>query len=55
LQEVRSVLPNNIGVAFVTADGREDAKPKFFKANTIDVLNIQEIQDLPGLLGRYRG
>lgn len=55
LQEVRSVLPNNIGVAFVTADGRDDAKPKFFKANTIDVLNIQEIQDLPGLLGRYRG
>ena len=55
LQEVRSVLPNNIGVAFVTADGREDAKPRFFKANTIDVLNIQEIQDLPGLLGRYRG
>ncbi|MEN9603480.1 MAG: hypothetical protein RLZZ06_328 [Actinomycetota bacterium] len=55
LQEARSVLPNNIGVAFVTADGREDAKPKFFKANTIDVLNIQEIQDLPGLLGRYRG
>lgn len=55
LQEARSVLPNNIGVAFVTADGREDAKPKFFKASTIDVLNIQEIQDLPGLLGRYRG
>lgn len=55
LQEVRSVLPNNIGVAFVTADGRDDAKPRFFKANTIDVLNIQEIQDLPGLLGRYRG
>lgn len=55
LQEVRSTLPNNIGVAFVTSDGREDAKPKFFKANTIDVLNIQEIQDLPGLLGRYRG
>lgn len=55
LQEARSTLPNNIGVAFVTSDGREDAKPKFFKANTIDVLNIQEIQDLPGLLGRYRG
>jgi uncharacterized protein (DUF58 family) len=55
LQEARSTLPNNIGVAFVTADGRPDAKPKFFKANTIDVLNIQEIQDLPGLLGRYRG
>lgn len=55
LQEIRSVLPSNIGVAFVTADGTDDAKPRFFKANNIDVLNIQEIQDLPGLLGRYRG
>lgn len=55
LQEIRSVMPNNIGVLFVTTDAKPDSKPKYFKANTVDVLNIQEIQDLPGLLGRYRG
>lgn len=55
MQRIRQVLPNNIGVAFVQANARSDSKPKFFRASTIDVLNIQEIQDLPGLLGRYRG
>ena len=55
LQRIRSVLPENIGVLFVTADGRDEATPKYYKASSIDVLNIQEIQDLPGLLGRYRG
>jgi hypothetical protein len=53
MQQVKMTLPNNIGILFVIADGRNDAEPKFFEMNGMKVLTIQVIEDLVGLMGRF--
>lgn len=53
MQEIKMFLPNNIGVLFVVADSSPDAEPKFTEVNGMKIFTIQEVQDLPGLMGRF--
>ena len=53
MQEIKMFLPNNIGVLFVVADGSPEAEPKFSEVNGMKIFTIQEVQDLPGLMGRF--
>lgn len=53
MQEIKMFLPSNIGVLFVVADSSPDAEPKFAEVNGIKIFTIQEVQDLPGLMGRF--
>lgn len=53
MQEIKMFLPNNIGILFVVADSSPDAEPKFAEVNGMKIFTIQEIQDLPGLMGRF--
>jgi len=53
MQEIKMFLPKEIGVLFVVADSSEKAEPKFSEINGMKIFTIQEIQDLPGLMGRF--
>jgi hypothetical protein len=53
MQEIKMFLPKSIGILFVVADSTPDAEPKFAEVNGIKIFTIQEIQDLPGLMGRF--
>lgn len=53
MQEIKMILPNNIGILFVIADTSEKAEPKFSEVLGMKSFTIQEIQDLPGLMGRF--
>jgi hypothetical protein len=55
LLEIRTALPNNIGVVFVRVDHTESSVPKYSQLDRVGVVTIQEIQDLAGLFSRYRG
>jgi hypothetical protein len=53
MQEIKMFLPKEIGVLFVVADSSEKAEPKFSEISGMKIFTIQEIQDLPGLMGRF--
>ena len=53
LMEIRSTLPNDIGVVFVQVDHTEKASPKYSQLDNFGIISIQEIEDLGGLLSRY--
>jgi hypothetical protein len=53
MQEIKMYLPSNIGILFIVADGSEKSEPKFAEISGMKIFTIQEIQDLPGLMGRF--
>jgi hypothetical protein len=53
MQRIKMYLPVNVGILFVVVDSTDKAEPRFAEINGMKIFTIQEIQDLPGLMGRF--
>jgi uncharacterized protein (DUF58 family) len=53
MQEIKLALPSGVGILFVVSDTSADAEPRFAEISGMKVFTITEIQDLPGLMGRF--
>lgn len=53
MQQVKLYLPSNVGILFVSVDSSAKAQPTFKEISGMKIFTIQEIQDLPGLMGRF--
>jgi hypothetical protein len=53
MQEIKVALPSGVGILFVVTDTSREAQPRFAEISGMKVFTLTEIQDMPGLMGRF--